>query len=396
MNGYLPPKKPAMPLYYGLKELSATERKRTTEGIRALRVGLSTAGVPPRNLSRSALVATWNIREFDSAKFGDRTPESFYYIAEVVDHFDLVAIQEVREDLRGLKRLQALLGGWWKYLVTDITIGRSGNGERLAFLYDNRKVTFSGLAGEIVLPDRDKRPVLQFARTPFICGFRAGWSTFSLCTVHVYYGTAKKNDPRRVAEISHLAEVLAVRGKADPRRISEPENIVVLGDFNIFSRDDSTFEALTSAGFVVPPELQSIPGSNVDKNKHYDQIAFMARPGRFGTTGKAGVFDFYEHVFRSDQEREYRTLMTRTGGAKTGYRQWRTYQMSDHLVMWCELAIDYSEQYLLDIARGEDVERPEAAPLGGVTVRTPKAADRSRPTKARAPKKKPTAKRRSR
>lgn len=32
---------------------------------------------------------------------------------------------------------------------------------------------------------------------------------------------------------------------------------------------------------------------------------------------------------------------------KTYYRTyWRTHQMSDHLPMWVELKIDYSEQYL--------------------------------------------------
>jgi hypothetical protein len=368
-----------MPFYYGISALSARERKRTIAGIGALRRGLVASGVPQRNLASTALVATWNIREFDSDRFGERIPESFYYIAEIVDHFDVVAIQEVREDLRGLKRLLAILGGWWKYVVTDVTIGSSGNGERLALVYDSRKISFSGLAGEIVLPDLKGKPALQFARTPFVCGFKAGWSSFSLCTVHVYYGTDKKDDPRRVSEIRALAKVLAARGKADPRRISEPENLVLLGDFNIFSRNDVTFQALTKAGFTIPRELQSIPGTNVDKNKHYDQIAFMARPSRFDATGKAGVFDYYQYVFREDQQREYATLIKATGGTKTGYRQWRTHQMSDHLLMWCELKIDFSDAYLDELGRGKDVERPEAAPGSLVT----RAAPRKRQKKTR-------------
>ncbi len=350
-----------MPFYYGLKGFKDADRARTIGGIRSLREGLQKSGVPARNLTNTALLATWNIREFDSPKFGERTEESFYYIAEVVSHFDLVAIQEVREDLRALKKLLNILGGWWKYLVTDITIGRSGNGERLAFVYDSRKVDFSGLAGEVVLPEEDGKPKLQFARTPFVCGFKAGWSSFSLCTVHVYYGKAEKDDPRRVEEIRSLARLLAARGKADPRRIGEPENLVLLGDFNIFAREDVTFEALVDAGFTIPEELQQVPGSNVQKDKHYDQIALMARPRRFGTTGKAGVFDFYEHVFREDQQAEYRELMEQTKGTKAGYKQWRTYQMSDHLPMWCELDIDFSNEYLEDVLKGA-VERPETAP----------------------------------
>ncbi len=352
-----------MPFYYELKKVEdASERTRTVEGILALRKGLQDAGVPARNLSSTVLIATWNIREFDSAKFGDRTNESFYYIAEILDHFDLIAVQEVREDLRALKKVQRILGSWWKYLVTDITIGHAGNGERLAFLYDSRKIAFNGLAGEIVLPEAKVGNVLQFARTPFVCGFKAGWSTFSLCTVHIYYGTAKPNDPRRIKEIDALAKLLAKRGKADPRKISEPENLILLGDFNIFSRDDATYKSITKAGFVVPEQLQEIPGSNVQKNKHYDQIAIMSRPDRFQLTDKAGVFDFYEHVFRDDQADAYKALMKATGGTKTGFKQWRTYQMSDHLLMWCELAIDYADAYLERLATGKDVDRPEVAP----------------------------------
>jgi hypothetical protein len=351
-----------MPYYYGLKRLDSELRNRTVGGIHELRRGLEAAGVPRRNLSDTLLLATWNIREFDSATYGERVPESLYYIAEIVNHFDLVAIQEVREDLSALKRLQALLGGWWKYIVTDVTIGKSGNGERLAFLYDSRKVSFSGLAGEVVLPSGKAGPVLQFARTPFVCGFKAGWSSFSLCTVHVYYGTSKKDDPRRVKEIEQLAQTLADRGKADPRRIGEPENLILLGAFNIFDRNDVTFKALTDAGFTIPEALQTVPGSNVAKNKHYDQIAFMTRPRRFAATGKAGVFDFFEYVFRTDQAAEYAALLEATGGKTAGFEKWRTYQMSEHLLMWCEVDIDFSREYLDDLARDRDVERPEPAP----------------------------------
>lgn len=371
-----------MPYYYGLKSFPADVRKRTVEGIRSLRRGLSDAGVGERTLDRRALIATWNIREFDSEKFGARTEESYYYIAEIISHFDLVAIQEVREDLRALDRVERLLGSWWKRLVTDITVGSSGNGERLAFLYDSRKVAFTGLAGEIVLPAK-KEPVLQFARTPFVCGFKAGWSTMSLCTVHIYYGKATKDDPRRVREIHELAALLAARGKADPKAISEPENLILLGDFNIFAREDVTFRALVDEGFEIPASLQRIPGSNVTKDKHYDQIAVMARPGRFGTTGRGGVFDFYEHVFRTDQEAEYRTLMAETKGTKAGFGQWRTYQMSDHLPMWCELQIDFSESYLADLLSGKDVEPPETS-VAPLPLNLPVKDTKKRPAKRKA------------
>src|SRR5690606_35390159 len=188
-------------------------------GLLRLRQQFRDEGVPRKNSDDTLLLATWNIREFDSAKYGPRCAECFHYIAEIVAHFDLVAVQEVRDDMAALMRLLQLLGPWWHYLVTDVTLGTSGNGERLAFLYDSRKVEFDGLAGELVLPGTATDPVLQFARTPFICGFKAGWSRFSLCTVHIYYGDDTAVDPRRVAEIRELAQTLAAVAEGTRRKV---------------------------------------------------------------------------------------------------------------------------------------------------------------------------------
>jgi endonuclease/exonuclease/phosphatase family metal-dependent hydrolase len=348
-----------MAFYYGLKREPKEVQRRAAEGIMRLRQALAEEGVPRRTIEETLLLATWNIREFDSEKYGARTTESFYYIAEIVSHFDLVAVQEVREDLRALDRLQSILGGWWKYIVTDVTEGTAGNRERMAFLYDSRKVVFGGLAGEIVLPDTKQERVLQFARTPFICGFKAGWTKFNLCTVHIYYGKSTASDPRRVKEIRDLAKFLAKRAKmrtSQPERPDggvtaavrnpEPENLILLGDFNIFSPADETMQALVAEGFTIPDELKSVPGSNVKGNRHYDQIAFMARPNRFGTTGRAGVFNYYKSVFTEAEEDIYRSLM----GTAKRYGDWRTHQMSDHLVMWVELRIDFAREYLAEMA----------------------------------------------
>jgi hypothetical protein len=361
-----------MTFYYGLKREPKDVQQRAAEGILRLRQAIREEAIPAKTVDRTLLLATWNIREFDSAKYGDRCTECFYYIAEIMNHFDLIAVQEVREDLRALDRLQDILGGWWKYIVTDVTEGTSGNRERMAFLYDSRKVAFGGLAGEIVLPDVKGERALQFARTPFICGFKSGWTKFNLCTVHIYYGKSTATDPRRVKEIQDLAKFLAKRAKMPPaqpptaagsamgRGAPEPENLILLGDFNIFDRGDATMKALTDAGFEIPPELQAIPGSNKKQDKHYDQIAFMTRPNRFGTTGKAGVFNYYKSVFRDTDKDAYQSLM----GTAKKYDDWRTYQMSDHLVMWIELQIDFADKYLAALMGNGPAEAASPATNG--------------------------------
>jgi hypothetical protein len=186
-----------MPFYYSIKHQPEEARRRISKGLLRLRAQLAVE-VPQRTISDTLLLATWNIREFDSEKYGVRDVEPLHYIAEIISHFDLVAIQEVREDMSALDRVQEMLGGWWKYIVTDVTHGGPGNSERMAYMYDSRKVTFGGLAGEVVLPDvRGQERSLQLARTPFMCGFKASWTKFNLITVHIYYGTAKADDPRR-------------------------------------------------------------------------------------------------------------------------------------------------------------------------------------------------------
>jgi endonuclease/exonuclease/phosphatase family metal-dependent hydrolase len=349
-----------MPFY---KKLSADNDagKRTINKLLELRKALDE--IPERSQNSNLLLATWNIREFDSTKYGDRTEESYYYIAEIIDRFDIIAVQEVREDLRALDKLMDILGGNWQRVFTDITEGTAGNGERMAFLFDTRKVKFSGLMGQVVLPPiiskdaNGKRitiPPEQLARTPLMCGFRAGWTDFILTTVHIYYGSDKADDPRRVEEISQLANFLSKRAD-EPTAWSK--NWLLLGDFNIYDPGDVTMQAITKAGFVVPKELQRLP-SNIGRNKFYDQIAFKVRPDRFATRSKAGVFNFFDFVFKDDEEAVYVAEMgegyqvTKQGEARTDaekkryYRDWRTFQISDHLPMWVELQIDYSDDYL--------------------------------------------------
>lgn len=342
-----------MPYYAGLKRIKdAAIRRRTIEGLQRLRPALFKA-IPTRTANHTLLLATWNIREFDSGKYGYRGDEPYYYIAEILSRFDLIAIQEVRDGLYPLQRLRRLLGDDWDFLVTDVTLGTSGNSERMAYLYDRRKVSFTGLAAELVLPrERNaKEEPVQLARSPYVAGFRAGWAYLTLATVHIYYGKSVAVDPRRLAEITAFSKIIARNAaklsgapQYEPGSPPLPDNLFMLGDFNIFNRQDVTMEAITAAGFVVPEELSAIPGSNVAKNKHYDQIAYHQRLARLKPTGRAGVFDLFEHVYRLEDEPAYAEERAERPGRN--FKDWRTYRMSDHLPMWIELDIDDSDAYL--------------------------------------------------
>ncbi len=352
-----------MPFYYLMPR--GADGRRVARGLLRLRERLD-AEIPVRTREETLLLGTWNIREFDSTKYGRRMDDAFFFMAEVVSRFDLVAIQEVRSDLSALQRLQRTLGSWWKYLVTDVTEGTRGNQERMAFLYDARKVRFGGLAGEVVLPpvtstdaqgNRITKPVEQLYRTPYLAAFQAGWFKFMLSTVHILWGGSDADSPERVAEIRAVSGFLAKR-VADPDAWSP--NLILLGDFNIFGRDDATFRAIIDAGFEVPEEIQEIPGSNVKKDRTYDQIAFSTHARAAVECSAAGVFDFFEAVYRDEDEATYVPAMgdayrTTSAGAPranptTYYKAWRTFQMSDHLPMWVELKVDFGDAYLRRVA----------------------------------------------
>ena len=344
-------------------------RKRTVEGLIRLRAALD-KDVPRKTATNTLLLATWNIREFDSGKYGYREPESYFYIAEILSRFDLIAVQEVKDGLYPLQTVTKILGSSWDYLVTDVTLGTSGNIERMAFLYDKRKVSFTGLAAELVLEKKrgEKEEPRQFARSPYIAGFRAGWAYFTLLTVHIYYGEGKALDPRRLQEIQDFAATAAKHAdkfNSAPQRkpgvAAKRNNLIMLGDFNIFKPEDATMTAITDAGFVVPDELKELPGSNVARNKYYDQIAYYKALSAMKPTGAAGIFDFYEHVYRAtDETSDEETYKSQWSATKsTGYKDWRTYQMSDHLPMWIEMSIDDSAGYLSWLGtfkRGEDAD----------------------------------------
>jgi endonuclease/exonuclease/phosphatase family metal-dependent hydrolase len=127
----------------------------------------------------------------------------------------------------------------------------------------------------------------------------------------------------------------------------------VLGDFNIVDREHETMEALQSNDFVTPQPLQNIPGSNVKQDKFYDQIAlWMGKSKRRKTytqiiPHRAGVFDYFEIVYRTDEEDIYHPFMGKTGSNEfySSYASWRAHQMSDHLPTWVELQVDFAHEY---------------------------------------------------
>jgi hypothetical protein len=200
-----------------------------------------------------------------------------HYIAEIISAFDAVALQEIRDDVRGFRRVKELLGEWWEFMVTDVTQGRAGNHERIGFLYDTRKIQFSGLSSQVVLPpDTKQKAARQLARIPFMVSMRAGWFKFVICAVHIYYGAAKADDATRVEEIRSVARYLKERQRD---AFAWSDSFLLLGDFNIFQTSDKTFQALTDAGFVIPKQVTKLPSAALNRMEVEPQDAAEEVPG---------------------------------------------------------------------------------------------------------------------
>lgn len=333
--------------YSGLRLWGDTAaRERAIDRLLALRAGIA-KDVSSNSKLDSFHLATWNIRDFGGHRLNPqpRMPEALLYIAEMISAFDLVAVQEVNRDLAAFQSVMRLLGPRWNYIVTD----ESGNDERLAFVFDTRKITFRHVAGEIVLPAKKGVEPIQFNRTPFLVAFQAGWFKFNICTVHIYYGS-DTDTTRRIQEIGDISAFFAKRQKNDG------ETYILLGDFNILNPEDATMKALLGHGFIIPPGV-SRPTS-VASVHFYDQIALKTE-SKLVEVRNSGCFRWQDYVYREDDLAAYQAFMptvTKTGKPAAvdikAYRQWRTWQMSDHLPLWAEIRMDFTEAYLASLRAG--------------------------------------------
>ena len=333
-----------MALYKDLRYYDETQADFIARKLLALRDSLYDQITRDRR-PNSLIVGSWNIREFDSGKGGERLDESYHYLAEIIDRFDICAVQEIRDDLEPLENLVRLLGPDWDYFVTDVTAGSKGNRERQAFLYNRNRMFFRNLIGEIVLPDKSLVNGLQFARTPFFAAFQAQWFRFVLCSVHMFYGAdrgAKK--AQRVAEIDAIAKEVAKRAA------KENEVYILLGDMNVVDRDDETYKALAKHKLMIP----NFGPTNLLGTKFYDQLVFTGEGERVRML-RHGTLDWRDIVFLPEEQDYYEPLGNvnpdkpdgkRYKNWDRGYKTWATHQMSDHLPLWVELEIDYSDEYL--------------------------------------------------
>ena len=295
----------------------------------------------PRKKNNNILIATWNIKKFSSltmkwlSESNDsprRDVTALQTIGEIISRFDVVAIQEVMGNLRSLRKLIKMLGSNWAFLMTDVTLGKAGGNERMAFVFDTIRVTPSGLVCELVIPPEWKNDISsetyldQFARTPYAVSFRRKKATFILVTLHIDYG---KSSADRKPELNAIAKWMYDWAKRENRW---HHNLITLGDFNIDRKGDDLWEAFTSTRLKVPECLKNQPrsifaSSREPEKKYYDQIAWFLNSRKKDlidmNINNGGNFDFLPYVYQNPLLKKKSVQ----------------YRISDHYPLWCEFII---------------------------------------------------------
>jgi len=287
----------------------------------------ATRNIPAKNKTQ-LLLCTWNIANLG---LHDRTEDQYQLIAEILSWFDIIAIQEVHDNLDGLYRLESYIGTEYELAFTD----KGGNDERAAYFYDATKVERLQLTGELAIAPADKRwiklPGISrkfdgFDRNPFIMSFQFRNIRFMLLNAHLFFGGNSKKEKERRA-----LEAYAIGRYADLRRDdihTFTENIIALGDFNIPMAvpGDPIYDALSKRGLCVPEHSTRL-ASSISTDAQYDQVAFF--PSLKRKIKDSGVFDYDATIFPALWNQ----------GAKD-FKSYCRYYISDHRPMWVQMELD--------------------------------------------------------
>jgi len=248
-------------------------------------------------------IASFNIQVFGENKLA--RPEVTRVLVQIIRHFDVVAVQEIRaktqDVLPQLLELVNAEGAHYDFVIGP-RLGRTSSKEQYAFIFDAASIECDR---ESVYTVDDPDDLLH--REPLVAGFRVRGPptseafTFTLIDIHT--------DPDEIAtELNVLDDVFrAVRNDGRGE-----DDVILLGDLN---SDDHHLGELGQMGYLT----WAISGvaTNTRGTKLYDNVLFDTR-ATTEYTGRAGVVDVLREFNLSMQQ---------------------ALAVSDHLPIWAEFTV---------------------------------------------------------
>ncbi|MEM6746370.1 MAG: hypothetical protein AAF608_03020 [Pseudomonadota bacterium] len=223
-------------------------------------------GAPARR-SKSIVLCSFNIRKL--GKVENKSARAWTFLASFLQRCDLIAIQEVQDNLDALMHLHDLIGKRSYEFIASDTTGRdarqhSGMSERLAFFYRRRTISRTAIASDI---SYDRAPV-----TKNILGHHDAFAEA--------FKAKHEADQRTEAEQRALEKTWKDGGKVGPRPLRKDDPFV-LPHFLTFIRTPHavTFEVAGRNG-AKPYAFMAVNAHLLygDKNKQREEreLEFMA------------------------------------------------------------------------------------------------------------------------
>jgi deoxyribonuclease-1-like protein len=251
----------------------------------------------------SLRIAAYNIQDFGNSKASK--PYVMHTLADIVQQFDIVAIQEISTKneylIPNFVKLINQSGRKYDHVIGR-RLGNTKAKEQYAYLFDTSRVSIDH---QSVYTVSDPDNLLH--REPLVATFQARQIkpdeafTFTLVTIHT--------DPDVVPqELDALAEVYRV-----VRRSSRGEDdIILLGDFNTDDRRMGRLGQLPG----ISPLIEGVL-TNTRQTKQYDNLV-IHQASTTEYTGRSGVFDVIRHY---------------------NLTQKQALEVSDHFPVWAEFSV---------------------------------------------------------
>jgi endonuclease/exonuclease/phosphatase family metal-dependent hydrolase len=246
-------------------------------------------------------LVSWNVENLGKSK----SDEEIAFMANLLNQYDLVALQEVVAGYGGAQAVARLVdklnrkGNQWDYTISDPTTSTPSKTERYAFLWKTALVKKIGKAW------LEKKYANAMEREPYLCTFEYGKKQFTAVSFHAI---TKSKQPER--EIKYFQFFPLEYPKS---------NLIIMGDFNC-PQSHSVFNPLRKMGFASALVNQKTSLKRSIKNGQYlasefDNIFFpKSNVKKLGS----GIVLFYQNF--------------------PSLRQART--ISDHCPIWMEFSLN--------------------------------------------------------